>query len=76
MSEMKYWRISPGEGGFLWREQKLNNCIAIGWSEIKNAEDLSYDQLCKTKFEGQNLSRQAASQIYNFIRNLYNNRYK
>lgn len=31
--EIQYWRISPGQGGYLWREQKLNDCIAIGWSE-------------------------------------------
>jgi hypothetical protein len=32
----QYWRISPGEKGYLWREQKLNECIAIGWSKIGN----------------------------------------
>ena len=26
----RYWKITPGENGFLWREQKLNECIAIG----------------------------------------------
>ena len=29
----RFWRISPGEHGYLWREQKLHGCIAVGWSE-------------------------------------------
>ena len=37
----QYWRISPGQGGFLWREQKLNECIALGWSETGSANGKS-----------------------------------
>lgn len=40
--EIQYWRISPGQKGYLWREQKLNDCIAIGWSEtgsLKNKDE-------------------------------------
>lgn len=33
---MRYWKISPGEGGFLWVEQRDHGCIAIGWSEVGN----------------------------------------
>jgi hypothetical protein len=42
---IQYWRISPGSGGYLWREQKLNHCIAIGWSDIGDAKDLDRDGL-------------------------------
>ncbi len=47
MNEQKtqFWRISPGQGGFLWREQKLNNCIAIGWSEIDDAKNSDKEKL-------------------------------
>jgi predicted Mrr-cat superfamily restriction endonuclease len=31
---MKYWKIAPGEKGFLWVEQRDANCIAVGWSNI------------------------------------------
>jgi hypothetical protein len=37
----QYWRISPGEGGYLWREQKLHECIAIGWNETGSAKGKS-----------------------------------
>jgi hypothetical protein len=36
----KFWRISPGEDGFLWNEQKANGCIAIGWDEIGDAKNM------------------------------------
>ena len=42
---IQYWRISPGSGGYLWREQKLNHCIAIGWSDIGDAKNLDRDGL-------------------------------
>lgn len=31
---MRYWKIAPGEKGFLWVEQRDHGCIAIGWSEV------------------------------------------
>ncbi len=31
-NDTQYWRISPGQHGYLWREQKLHECIALGWS--------------------------------------------
>ena len=38
---MKFWRISPGEEGFLWSEQEQNNCIAIGGNEIGDASNMN-----------------------------------
>jgi hypothetical protein len=35
---MKFWRISSGEDGFLWSEQKDNGCIAISWDEFGDAK--------------------------------------
>ena len=35
---MRYWKIAPGEQGFLWVEQRDRSCIAIGWSEVGNLE--------------------------------------
>ena len=40
-AQTRFWRISPGEAGFLWREQKLHECIAIGWSETGSAKGKS-----------------------------------
>jgi len=40
-NEPQYWRISPGEGGYLWREQKLHECIAVGWNETGSAKGRS-----------------------------------
>jgi len=33
---MGYWKIAPGQNGFLWVEQRDHGCIAIGWSEVGN----------------------------------------
>ena len=49
MKKIRYWKIRPGEGGYLWREQKLNECIAIGWSEIGNAKGITKKKL-RAKF--------------------------
>src|SRR6185369_6649387 len=69
----RYWKIAPGEGGFLWREQKLNGCIAIGWSEIGDARGLTYDDLYK-RFKGLRYSdreaKYAAGQLDEFINNV------
>lgn len=67
MKKTQYWKISPGQGGYLWREQKLNECIAIGWSEIGNAKGLDTAGLRRKKFEGNPLSRSAADQLNYFI---------
>ena len=63
---IRYWKISPGEEGFLWREQKLNECIAIGWSGIGNAKDKDIDALCKEN----HLSSSAANQLKDFVNNI------
>lgn len=67
MSETKYWRISPGEKGYLWREQKLNECIALGWSETGNLKGRSRawlrDKLKILKWPG----RRAYSQLEDFV---------
>jgi hypothetical protein len=47
-NETQYWRISPGERGYLWREQKLHECIAIGWSETGSAKGKSAPWLRRT----------------------------
>lgn len=65
--ETQYWKISPGEGGFLWREQKLNECIAIGWSEIGDAKGKDKAALKRMKFEGKPLTDSAATQINAFV---------
>jgi hypothetical protein len=69
-NEIRYWKISPGGGGFLWREQQLNKCIAIGWSEIGNAKGLNEEAL-RNIFLGKNYTKReaiyAASQLDCFI---------
>jgi hypothetical protein len=66
MAATQYWRISPGQGGFLWREQKLNECIALGWSDIGNAKRISKDKL-QAKFRERRWSTQASNQLYTFV---------
>ncbi|SPE60444.1 hypothetical protein SBV1_410133 [Verrucomicrobia bacterium] len=41
MSETRYWRISPGQGDYLWRQQKLKDCIALGGSETGSVKGKS-----------------------------------
>jgi len=62
----QYWKITPGEGGFLWREQKLNGCIAIGWSEIGSAQGNDEETLFN-KCLRKGFSKQDANQLDNFI---------
>jgi hypothetical protein len=64
--ETQYWKISPGQGGYLWREQKLNECIAIGWSEIGNAQGMTEGKL-RTKFNHRGWSTQAFKQFTDFL---------
>lgn len=71
--ENRYWRISPGGGGFLWREQKLNGCVAIGWSDIGDAKDLDEEDLHRTFREKHYTIREAAyaaAQLNDFIHNV------
>jgi hypothetical protein len=66
----QYWRISPGQGGFLWREQKLNNCIAIGWSEIGDAKGFDKENLRRAFLKRNYSNREAiyaAGQLDEFI---------
>ena len=67
MKKTRYWKISPGQGGYLWREQKLNECIAIGWSEIGNAKGMDIEALRRKNFDEKPLSRSAANQLNDFI---------
>jgi len=74
-SEIKYWRISPGGGGYLWREQKLNGCIAVGWSEIGDAKNLDrdglYDRYKETwRHSTKREADYAADQLNDFINNV------
>ena len=48
----RYWRIAPGQRGFLWAEQRDNNCIAVGWNRMGNLNKFE----TKEKFEKQFLS--------------------
>lgn len=64
---MKYWKITPGQGGYLWREQKLNECIAIGWSEIGDAKGKDKKALQRMRLEGKPLTDSAARQVNAFV---------
>ena len=68
--KIQFWRISPGQGGFLWREQKLNKCIAIGWSQIGDAKNLELKNLHRAFTQRRYTSREAnyaANQLNDFI---------
>jgi hypothetical protein len=63
-----YWKITPGEGGYLWREQKLNECIAIGWTDInEDIKGITEKELCQKKCDGRKLSSVAVEQINAFV---------
>ena len=62
---IRYWRISPGEGGRIWREQKLHDCVSIGWWEIGNVTSLSKKGL-EAAVEKLGWSKQACTQIRQF----------
>ncbi len=36
MSGLNYWKIAPGENGFLWEECREQSCILIGWVNVGN----------------------------------------
>jgi hypothetical protein len=68
MKNTQYWKITPGQEGFLWREQKLNECIAIGWTEIKKVKiGITEEELSRKRCDGRFLSPQSVNQIYNFV---------
>src|SRR5438034_11525124 len=70
MRPSKYWRISPGEGGYLWREQKLNGCIALGWSDIGDAKGLNDEKKLLARFHSKwwgRHSKHGADQLNKFI---------
>lgn len=48
---MKYWKIAPGEGGFLWVEHSSNNCIAVGWNKIGDLDKFRDDESIKKRFK-------------------------
>ena len=62
---MRYWRISPGEGGRLWREQKLHDCVSIGWWDIGNLKHMSKKGL-ESAVKKLGWSKQALNQIRQF----------
>jgi hypothetical protein len=63
---MKFWKITPGQGGYLWREQKLNECIAMGWSETKSLKGLNQYDIRSACLQKQ-FSKSAANQLNAFV---------
>jgi hypothetical protein len=47
---MEYWRIAPGERGFLWAEQRDANCIAVGWNWAGDLNKYETDEERKDAF--------------------------
>lgn len=67
MKKTRHWKISPGQGGYLWREQKLNECIAIGWSDIGDAKNLKDKEALRRKCFQKHFTKSAAKQLDEFI---------
>lgn len=63
---MKFWKITPGQGGYLWREQKLNECIAMGWSKTKSLKGLNQHDIRSVCLRKQ-FSKSAANQLNAFV---------
>jgi hypothetical protein len=66
-AKSQFWRISPGEDGYLWREQKLHECIAIGWSETGSARGKSKTWLSRRLKELRWPGPRACDQLAHFI---------
>jgi hypothetical protein len=47
---MEFWKIAPGEEGYLWVEQRDNNCIAIGWNKVGNLNKYKNDAAIRKRF--------------------------
>lgn len=67
--ETHYWRISPGGGGFLWREQRLNECIALGWTAIGDVKDMCDDEI-QEKFHEEGESKRSCNAFLKFFRDV------
>lgn len=61
---MRFWKIAPGSGGFLWVEQRENNCIAIGWNDTGDLNKYRTEEKIKKRFEIQEGG--SPSQLLNF----------
>jgi len=46
----KYWKIAPGENGFLWVEQRDHDCIAIGWNDIGDLNQYKSEEAIKRRW--------------------------
>jgi len=47
----RYWKVAPGSGGFLWIEQRDNNCIAVGWDETGDLDRYKTTERIKKRFD-------------------------
>jgi hypothetical protein len=64
---MRYWKIAPGENGFLWVEQRENNCIAIGWSEVHDLSKYRNDTEINKEFHD-HFPKNSSKQLITFFR--------
>ena len=48
---MEYWKIAPGEHGFLWVEQRDANCIALGWSKVGDLRKYNSEEQLREEFK-------------------------
>lgn len=65
---MKVWKIAPGDKGYLWTEQRDNNCIAIGWNKVGNLKGKSDDAI-KKRFKNKKVySGSTPHQLLKFYR--------
>jgi hypothetical protein len=58
------WKITPGEGAFLWEDCKKQKCIAIGWNET---DFTKYNSLEDVK---RDFDRNNANSIWNFYKEI------
>ena len=62
-----YWKISPGREGFLWREQKLNECIALGWVDVGDLSGKTKTDMESLEHKGETLTSYAVNQLNAFV---------
>jgi len=48
--KVRYWKIAPGSGGFVWIEQRDHRCIAIGWGETGDLDKYKTEESIRRRF--------------------------
>lgn len=48
--KQRFWKVAPGGQGFLWVEQRDNDCIAIGWGTTGDLDNYRTEERIRKRF--------------------------